>query len=484
MKKTIYYLLGAVALVAGLLAWQWHERDALQQRLEDLRRGNAKQAAALKAASAPKKVPDEQSDREEEIAAAVRAALAMPAGPERDTALNAAQLWNLKPNDALEVLPYFSGTRPREEALRDIFGNWAKTDPAAAVAASAKLPDKMDGYYAQKAIVLTWREAQPGAALAWVQTLPDGVFKAASIGGIATEWATNDLPGVRAWLQQAAPGTAWDTVFRAASAKWASEDPKAALDYVTRLPSNPLVNDTIASVVTAYAKTDAAGAAPYVTQIPDAKSQATAALAVGIAWAAKDQPAAQAWALSLPEGDTREYATAGVAKGWSTKDQLAALTWVQGMPVGDTRDRSLYTIMSFPFSLGYPQLTANIAATMQPGDAQQIAYKVVAGDWAETNPESAMQWVSGLPAGALRDTTTYALATGLYGNRALTAAQFAEAAPLITAIQSSKWRKDGIIQLAIGWFRVDYPAAAAWVNQTDLPEADKKALFEDNPEKK
>ena len=477
MKKAIYILLGGLALVAALMAWQRQERIALLWRLDSLRAGNTQLAAGLQVPKIPK--ASDRQNMQEEALAAVQAVLAMPAGPERDAALNAGLLLqDLKPEDALEVLPYFSTTGSRDHALEKIFMSWGYNDPAAAVAASGKMADKMDRYHAQKAVVTMWGMNDPERAMAWVQTLPDGVFKAASTEEMAKTWASNDLPGVLAWLQQAPAGEAWDEVFRTVSAKWADNEPQKALDYLFRLPTGPLVGDTIANVVTAYAKTDPVAAAAYVGKIPDPKSQQTAALAVGEAWGAKDHAAAAQWALSLPEGDGRDGAIAGVAQGWGTKDEEAALAWAQGLPDGEARLDALYDIvMQTGMRHDHPQQAADIAAIFTNPSAQQMAYQAIAEAWAGTDPDSAMQWLQGLPAGLSRDLATWRLAVGLSLYRTATAEQLAKAAPVMMAIQSSKWRTAGIEYLAPAWLKADRPAAEAWVEQTDLPDATKQELL-------
>lgn len=478
MKKTIYILLGGLALAAALTAWQRQERSALRERMADLRKGNAQLAAALLVASVPK--APEMQNMQEDALAEVRAALAMPAGAERDAALNAGLLLqDLKPADALEVLPYFSGTAERQEALEAIFSKWGRTDPAAAAAASGKIADKIDGYYAQKALISTWGAKDPGPALAWAQTLPDGLFKAVSTEEIAKAWAANDLPGVLGWLDRASAGEAWDEVFRTVSAQWANDDPKKALDYLFRLPAGPLVGDTIASVVTAYANTDPVAAAAYVGKIPDPKSQQTAALAVGIAWGAKDHAAAQQWALSLPAGDTRDSAMASVAGGWEKGDPTAAMTWVQSWPAGEARDNAVQAIIGeWQYQGTNPQLMTELAAGMQEGEGREVVYKVIAMTWGNRDPDATAQWVQSLPDSPSKDMAAWMFVEGLHLQYADDTKQLTQAAPLVTAIQNDKERYNAIEALARMWLAADRPTAEAWLAQTNLPDARKQVLLQ------
>jgi hypothetical protein len=55
--------------------------------------------------------------------------------------------------------------------------------------------------------------------------------------------------------------------------------------------------------------------------------------------------------------------------------------------------------------------------------------------------------------------------------------QLTQAAPLVTAIQNDRERYNAIEALARMWLAADRPAAEAWVEQTDLPDADKQDLL-------
>ena len=484
MKKTILFWLGLATVVAGAILWQWQQRLDLQRKLDELRWDNARLGAQAQATTVPAGLPEAKKGAASDPIAAMQAALAMPAGKERDAALNAAGLSHLKPADALGVLKYFGAPGARTDAIIAIFGAWAANDPAAALAAAGNFTDTMDRYYAERAVVSTWGPKDPAAALAWIQTLPEDVFKETAFKDVATRWSQNDLPGALAWLAQAPEGAARDEMLRAASTTWAQTDPKAALNYMFGLPSGYVVDTTIAKMLEAYAKTNAVDAAPLVMQMPEGEGRNNAAAVVGKTWAEQNPAAAQQWALSLPAGESRDSAMASVAGGWTKVDPTAAMTWVQSLPLGDARDNAVDAIMDeWQYQGTNPQLLAQLAATMKEGEMREVVYKVIAEKWGDRDPDATGQWVQSLPQSPSKDMAAWMFVDELHLQYADDTKQLAQAAPLATAIQSDKERYNAIEELARMWLVADRPTAETWLAQTNLPDDRKQKLLNPPPAK-
>jgi hypothetical protein len=481
MKRGAFIYLGLLLALAAGYAGLRAERAALRTRLDALQTENTQLAGAPRTAKAPVRTQGQVKDKvvsEDESVAAIQAALALAPGRARDTALTAAPWGGLKPGDALDVLKYFSSRAARLRAMAAIYSNWASQDPAAAMAASSQMGDSLERFYAQQAIVRAWGAKDPGAALAWVQAQPDSMFRAQALQQIGERWAQQDLPGALAWLAQAPAGAARDDMLRAVGATWAVLNPTAALDYFFKLPGGQLVNDQIASTISTYAKTDAGAAAAYVTRIPDAHAQDTAAKAVGQVWAATDAAAAQAWAKSLPAGDTADNALAGVAGGWAKTDPAAAIAWVQSLPLGAMHDDAAYEIVAvWQYNAQVPEQMAALATTMAEGTARQVTYKVVAEKWGSKDPDAVLQWVQVMQAGGSLDYAMWGLGIGISLNAPFTAEQYAQAAELVPEMKSTSLRRDVIVYISRGWLKADRGAAAAWLNQTTLADADKAALL-------
>jgi hypothetical protein len=475
MKRTILYWLGMVGLVAGAILWQWQQGQALRQRLADLQWDNTRRTATAQAAPA---APEAKKSTDEDAIAAIQAALAMPAGKERDAALNAAGLQHLKPADALSLLKYFSTASARTDAINAIFGHWAESDPTGALAEAGNFTNAMDRYYAERAVVSTSGPKDPAAALAWVQTLPDDIFKASALKDVVTHWAGNDLPGALAWLAQAPEGAARDNVLSTLATTWAQTDPKAALNYMFGLQPGYVVDTTIAKMLESYAKTNPLDAAPLVMQMPEGEGRNNAAAAVGKAWAETDPVAAQQWSLGLPAGDTRDNAMASVAGGWAKVDVTSAMTWVQGWPTGDARDNAVDAIIDvWQYQGTNPQLMTELAAGMQEGESREVVYKVIAITWGGRDPDATAQWVQSLPPSPSKDMAAWMFAMVGLQQYADDTKQLAQAAPLVTAIQNNGERYNAIEALSRMWLVADPPTAQAWLAQTNLPDDRKQKLL-------
>lgn len=233
------------------------------------------------------------------------------------------------------------------------------------------------------AAVRNWAESDPAAAAAWLATLPDGPAYRAALKQIATAWAHSDLPKATAWLKTLPPEArelaAMDVAYEAAAA-----EPIAAMRIASPLPASRERDELLVFTASQWAVTDAATASAWAQKIPDAqlrlrllgavavamsaKNPAGAAALTGSAippgadqdrvavsvvqrWAQTAPQAAAEWVLRFPESSVRYAAAQNLATVWALKDAAAADQWLNSLPAGRTRDAA---------AAGYTQSLASL----------------------------------------------------------------------------------------------------------------------------
>ncbi len=130
-------------------------------------------------------------------AAAQAWAAALPAGPLRAEAVNAALAGAAERDPAAAFAAYRATPRAKPETASTIFEAWAAADPTAATAQVDAIGDPAARAAAVDGLVTGWAQSDDGAAEEWVQTLPTGADRDAGLASLAAALADND------------PQTAW-----------------------------------------------------------------------------------------------------------------------------------------------------------------------------------------------------------------------------------------------------------------------------------
>lgn len=170
----------------------------------------------------------------------------------------------------------------REEMMRRAMQAWAATDPAAALAWAARLPDPAEAGMAMLHVCLQVSENDPAAAITR-----------------ASQYHLDESPG--------------DLVGNLA-AGWAARDLTAAQDWVNQQPAGELRDGLMERIVFARAQSDPAAAARMVVDgMGPGDHQIEAAISVLHQWLLQDAGAARAWVALFPEGSLRDRATGELA---------------------------------------------------------------------------------------------------------------------------------------------------------------------------
>jgi hypothetical protein len=453
----------------------------------------------------------QQESDPEELASSLERAARRDWSPSRDVEIDAL-LGRLA-----DLAPEYAATVAESLGLDLLFVaqaylSWAESDPDAALAALARIPnaamrrdvalaltDVFGGDTRGIARISSALAPADGDALrvAWLaeraSTDPFGAFREATSYGDSTL--------ARSALEQVA-------------ISWAAEDPAGALAQAELLPRN-LAQVFRSRVFTEWARLDPEGYVAYLESLPDFPSEAAGAIqslaalnpeliervaklgsgesdqVVQIitmqALAMSNPEAARVRAEALPPGQQRDQAIQAVASALARTDPRAAIEWVRGLSppvtnamssivsvVAQTDIDAALDLLDDPLMAGNTQLTLTFASTASLSDPVQtprIAERLLARTdaesraalsrlvttWMQRDPENALEWV--LARGTDVDQAVMASAAQTMAARDPRAA--AAYVDRIPQGQRSVW----IVQVATGYGRSDPQGALNWVSQ-------------------
>jgi len=155
-----------------------------------------------------------------------------------------------------------------------------------------------------------------------------------------------------------------------------------------------------------------------------------------------------------------------------SKDPEHAKEWVGKLPDLDTR-RQAEHVLVIQMAVNDPQGASEYAATL-PADVREATLGGAINYWAASDLAAAGEWIKGL-SGPARDE-----AVATYTYNLLRKDPNAAAAWAVT-ISDSKIRDKSLNGIATFWLNKDPAAASTWIQNSNLPAADKKRLLSMTP---
>lgn len=247
---------------------------------------------------------------QKDAAAAERWVEALPPGAEKDalgTAMEIARLGQMKDAEAVQWISTHPEQQAAQQRLPEILGNWARSDPAAALARLAEFPadHPVWGYEASSIA----QSAMAGASLskseeslaAAVNALPEGAKKRKLLLGLIEGASSGDF-AMASRLLAGLP----ESAERRQAAAWFAEslarkDPAAASEWLLGLgasESRDLATDRFAATLAADRP---ALAAEWADSIEDPAWAAQARYVIYSRWHESDAKAAEQWRHTWPQ---------------------------------------------------------------------------------------------------------------------------------------------------------------------------------------
>lgn len=373
------------------------------------------------------------------------------------------------------------------ETLRQFYGQWATTDPAAA-AAHAQRHLKPGAALGESltAIAQHWGADNARTAWQWTEKSIVGPLKTQLQTAILQGWSQQDPAAASQWLTRS--GLTSQPFFDAVAATWAARDPAAAADWAKHLPDPRARSTAEVSAAREIAASDPAAAAALFSPLisppaslpsPDATPPPLAApnaeslnLASAIAdlWATTDPHAAAAWIASLPAGPGREEAAATLATVWAASDIHAATAWSAQLADPATR-RSVIEHLGTTWGAIEPDQALAWLGSLPPADAAAGTQGAL-HSWAATDPVGLQAWLDEGGPSPLTDIGRLALGD------TLTETNLPRALDLALGIAAPTDRDSAVSRFYHAWRKTDPDSAAAWrdAHWPELPQSTRQSL--------
>jgi len=361
---------------------------------------------------------------EQDSAGALSWANALPAGQQKSDAIHSVILAMSEqdPNSAADEIMQIPNNPNRDSLIFDVATNWAQTDsaglltwadknltggefdraaqialtqmgqtdPVAATAALAQIPDPnvISQVAPELAMDLAGQNVQ--AAMQWVQSLSTDnmTVRNSAFSNVLKIWTNDDPAGAASYIQQnLATDPSFSTIVTQVVNTWGNSNPQAALAWAQDLPPGNAQSSALVAAITTIAKSDPQTAWSDIQQL-SGRNVGQAQVNVIAAWA-NQQPAQAAAALqNLPQDSNLNTATADVAKSWLSQDPPAATQWIGTLPQGSARDSAVTQLIS---SIGNndPAVAFNWATSLGNETTRNTQVVKLAGQWSSINPAAA-----------------------------------------------------------------------------------------------
>jgi hypothetical protein len=275
---------------------------------------------------------------------------------------------------------------------------------------------------------------------------------------------------------------------------------------VSELPTDTFNQDErdffLGSVLSNWGQSDPVAAARFVDEsLPRGASMnlAQGYNAIATTWARTDPQAALAWADAHASGFGAQFVKSGALTGWWQKGPGAAeqyvasrtntpegrqeagnlasmmfssnpqhaKEWISNLSDAEAR-RQACVLIALQAAGSDPAGAANWAASL-PEDVRGASMDLALNRWLMEDPESAGKWVDA-QSGAVRD-----VAVAIYSN-GIAAKEPARAATWAMSIGDPTQREKSVERVMNRWLSNDPSGAAAWIQNSTLPDDVKQRL--------
>ena len=315
------------------------------------------------------------------------AALASLSGGPRQNALRsmAVRLASLDPLGAMTLLSRQKAA-PGDYASYSVMAIWARQDASGAAAYAAALPDGPQRRQAFDSIANGMAQHDPAAALAWAQALPKASESANLVRQVIGNVAARD-PQAALALAEAQPPREQRQLLRDVAQNWMRQDGPAALAWIKGMADSPTRQDCLSSMAYFASTNGPETVREILDLLPKgrARRETLQGMAANMAW--QDPAGAQAWAKTLPAED-RELVIGSLSSSLAETDPSAAAAMVQALPASLESIGALSNIANV-WAGKDPEAALAWAATLDSDKARQDATAAALNQWADRDPEKA-----------------------------------------------------------------------------------------------
>ena len=335
--------------------------------------------------------------------------------------------------------------------INALFMGWSGIDPAAAIESAKGFPTPRTRTVATEAIVYGIESKSAATTVQSLRTLSQDALdpgaKERLLGLSLIKWSQLDPAAAAHALAEiypdaanrlAKPGAADGELIastKGVALNWGEKDPLAALGWYQK-KGEPENLFAVKNVILGWWKKDGAAAAAYVRAHVGTASEREVAGLMADVMAEQDPRVAIEWVKWNKDERARRRAQLQIADTWSSKDPRAAAKWVASLPAEESK----------------------------------AAMSVVASRWTLNDPEAVTKWLDSLK-GPARDAAIFGFASAIvakdYGVGLVWALKISD------PISKERLTK----AIATQWLRLKPNEARTWIQNSKIPEAQKKQLL-------
>jgi hypothetical protein len=292
----------------------------------------------------------------------------------------------------------FGGAFVRPTVLQ----GWASTDPVGAAKYYSDNPAQFammnmmggrgtSGMGAQgpsEIIAGEWAKQDPAAAMAWASGLSSN--SSAAMSTVVSEVAKTDpkkAAGMAAEMKEEARGQAYQSIAK----QWAMTDFNEAAAWVSGLPESDRAA-AMSSAIEGLASSNPALAATELGKMTDLEARADVAPMVAKSYAKTDIKGSMAWLNTLDDEAKRE-SMREVMPIWASADAAAALNFIQTQTSPAVKDRAaesyIWSNRSTP-----PAELAEVAGMISDENDRNRATGIVAARWMQEDKAAATDYIN------------------------------------------------------------------------------------------
>lgn len=283
-----------------------------------------------------------------------------------------------------------------DRGLRAV-AKWTATDPRHAAEFMLGQPA---GYYSRaitETVGTQWAKMDPANAMAFAAEKPGELGSALGTGAIK-EWGERNLQQAAEWLGRT-DARARNRFSPAFVEAWAKQDATSALSWCEANLSGPTLSDAVGGALRGAADKNIANAATLVAGMNPSPARAEAALAVAEKWfprlaSDKSVPtAAVAWLAGL-DADSSKRVVTEVMWEWATSDPKSMAEFLPGIST-DKVPPFAYELLARQMAQKNP-IEALEWTSRVPEERGLSAGSAAFGEWHRAQRESAMKWLDSL----------------------------------------------------------------------------------------
>jgi hypothetical protein len=363
-----------------------------------------------------------------------------------------------------ESLP---NSRAKAEAVKAVWTGWAELDPASAAAELERRKGEKLGFYG--AIARSWSKTDPSAAAAWIQSLSSPQQQQE-----AWRWFmpnTSEMDGAQAMklIESIQIREQQERLAGEFALELGRKDRDAARQWIEQLPGGDLRYPALRPFLDEWAVSDPVGAVSYVTALPESSQRADLLRRAVATWGQQDTQAALNWTRQLPPGNERDEVAAEAARAAREYSPGAGMGWVELIQNRGSYDHTAQEVAGEWARVDGPA-AAQWIGQLRNSEENLQAYNSVARQWALEDPLAAEKWVATLTPGKARDSAIQAFVASVDGYDAGIATRWA------ASIDQPEAREQTLRNAFQRWARSDREAAAAWLQQAQIPDETRAAM--------